>query len=207
MPDYCSCGAQLPADALFCHKCGKPQRELMPAAPTIEPEAAPLPTPGNAAPVFAAPTARYAMPMSFRNPAAARTALFVGIAGGLISNLLPLISWLAAGFFAVFFYRRRTHDRLNVAAGMRLGWLTGLIMFTIWGIAFAAMGLSGALTAQLEQRMKSMPFSSNDPTYTQLAHAMTSGPGLLLPLGFGFIVIICLSVAGGALGAKSVGGN
>ncbi len=145
--------------------------------------------------------------MSFRNPAAARTALFVGIAGGLISNLLPLISWLAAGFFAVFFYRRRTHDRLNIAAGMRLGWLTGLIMFTIWGIAFAAMGFSGALTAQLEQRMKSMPFSSSDPAYLQLAHAMTSGPGLLLPLGFGFIVIICLSVAGGALGAKSVGGN
>ncbi|MGA7235178.1 MAG: zinc ribbon domain-containing protein [Bryobacteraceae bacterium] len=207
MPDYCSCGAQLPADALFCHKCGKPQRELMPAASIIEPEAAPLPAPSNPAPVFAAPAARYAMPMSFRNPAAARTALFVGIAGGLISNLLPLISWLAAGFFAVFFYRRRTHDRLNIAAGMRLGWLTGLIMFTIWGIAFAAMAWSGALTAQLEQRMKSMPFSSNDPAYTQLAHAMTSGPGLLLPLGFGFIVIICLSVAGGALGAKSVGGN
>ena len=207
MPDYCNCGAQLPADALFCHKCGKPQRELIPAASTIEPEAPPMPTPGNAAPVFVAPAARYAMPMSFRNPAAARTALFVGIAGGLISNLLPLISWLAAGFFAVFFYRRRTHDRLNIAAGMRLGWLTGLIMFTIWGIAFAAMGFSGALTAQLEQRMKSMPFSSSDPAYLQLAHAMTSGPGLLLPLGFGFIVIICLSVAGGALGAKSVGGN
>lgn len=90
---------------------------------------------------------------------------------------------------------------------MRLGWLTGLIMFTMWGIAFAAMGLSGALTAQLETRMKSMPFYGNDPTYIQLAHAMTSGPGLLLPLGFGFIVIVCLSMAGGAVGAKLVGDN
>jgi hypothetical protein len=209
MPEYCTCGALLPTDALFCHKCGKAQRELLPAAATIEPEAASLSTPANAAPTFAPPVARYAMPVSFRNPAALRTALFVGISGGLISNVLPLplIAWLAAGFFAVFFYRRRTHDRLNVAAGMRLGWLTGLIMFTMWGIAFAAMGLSGALTAQLETRMKSMPFYSSDPTYIQLAHAMTSGPGLLLPLGFGFIVIVCLSVAGGAVGAKWVGGN
>jgi hypothetical protein len=198
MPEYCTCGAQLPPDALFCHKCGKPQREIAIA----EPEA-----PVVLAPAFAPPPVRYAMPVSFRNPAALRTALFVGIAGGLISDILPLIAWLAAGFFAVFFYRRRTHDSLNVKAGMRLGWITGIIMFTMWGIAFAAMGLSGALASQFEQRMKSLPFYSSDPAYQQMAHAMTTGPGLLFPLGFGFIVIVCLSVAGGALGAKSVGGE
>jgi hypothetical protein len=208
MSDYCTCGAQLPPDALFCHKCGKPQRELASAPPVIEQEA-PTPQSGAVSPSFIPAAPRYGMPVSFRNPAAVRTALFVGIAGGLISNVLPLplFAWLAAGFFAVFFYRRRTHDRLNVAAGMRLGWLTGLIMFTIWGVAFAAMGLSGALTTQIEQRMKTMPFYSSDPMYMQMAHAMTTGPGILLPLAFGFIVIICLSVAGGALGAKSVGGN
>jgi hypothetical protein len=198
MPEYCICGAQLPPDALFCHKCGKPQREIAIAEP--EP---PAPVATFAPP----PQVRYAMPVSFRNPAALRTALFVGIAGGLISDILPLIAWLAAGFFAVFFYRRRTHDSLNVKAGMRLGWITGLIMFTMWGIAFAAMGLSGALTSQFEQRMKTLPFYSSDPAYQQMAHAMTTGPGLLFPLGFGFIVIVCLSVAGGALGAKSVGGE
>ncbi len=203
MPESCTCGAQLPPDALFCHKCGKPQREIAVEQPAAESpvEAA------AAAQVYAAPSAlpRYSMPVTFRNPAALRTALFVGIAGGLISDIIPLLAWLAAGFFAVFFYRRKTHDRLNVAAGMRLGWLTGIIMFTMWGIVFAAMGMSGALSAQFEQRLKTMPFYSNDPTYLQLAHAMTSGPGLLLPLAFGFVVIVCLSVAGGAIGAKSVG--
>ena len=32
MADFCTCGAELPPDALFCHKCGKPQREI------VEPE-------------------------------------------------------------------------------------------------------------------------------------------------------------------------
>ncbi|HEX3877426.1 MAG TPA: zinc ribbon domain-containing protein [Bryobacteraceae bacterium] len=205
MPEYCSCGAQLPPDALFCHKCGKPQREIAP----VEPEPAP-PTTYAPSPTYVAPertTSRYAMPVSFRNPAALRIALFVGVAGGLINDVLPLVAWLAAGFFAVFFYRRKTRDRVNVAAGMRIGWLTGLIMFTMWGIAFAAMGMSGTLAAQFEQRAKSLPFYSTDPSYVQIARAMTSGPGLLLPLAFGFVIIICLSMAGGALGAKSLGGQ
>ena len=179
-------------------KCGKPQREIAVA----EPEIAVVPAPEYIPP---APQARYAMPVGFRNPTAVRIALFVGIAGGLISDILPLVAWLAAGFFAVFFYRRKTRDRMNVAAGMRLGWITGLIMFTMWGIVFAAMGLSGALAKQLESGMKSLPFYSSDPAYQQMAHAMSSGPGLILPLLFGFIVIICLSVAGGALGANLVG--
>ena len=28
MSEFCTCGAELPPDALFCHKCGKPQREI-----------------------------------------------------------------------------------------------------------------------------------------------------------------------------------
>ena len=27
MPEFCTCGAELPPDSRFCHKCGKPQRE------------------------------------------------------------------------------------------------------------------------------------------------------------------------------------
>ncbi len=36
MPDFCTCGAQLPLDALFCHKCGKPQRDVIEPEPEIE---------------------------------------------------------------------------------------------------------------------------------------------------------------------------
>ena len=201
MSETCTCGAQLPPDAVFCHKCGKPQREVTP----VEPEAESAPVGAASVPVeMPQARARYSMPVSFRNPVALRTALFVGVAGGLISDLLPLVAWCAAGFFAVFFYRRKTRDRMNVAAGLRLGWLTGIIMFTMWGIAFAAMGMSGALASQFEQRIKSMPFG-NDPAYLQMARSMTQGPSLLLPLAFGFVIIIFLSMAGAAIGAKAVG--
>jgi len=38
MSEFCSCGAQLPPDALFCHKCGKPQRELVAPEPEVQAE-------------------------------------------------------------------------------------------------------------------------------------------------------------------------
>lgn len=203
MPDTCTCGAQLPPDALFCHKCGKPQREVKVEEPAeISAPAANALSENVEAVSGTRRPMRYSMPVGFRNPVALRIALFVGVAGGLINDLVPLVAWLAAGFFAVFFYRRKTHDRMNVAAGLKMGWLTGVIMFTMWGIAFAAMGLSGTLASQFEQRMRQMPFYGNDPAYIQMARSMTSGPGLLLPLAFGFVIIICLSMAGGAIGAK-----
>ena len=50
MPDFCTCGAQLPPDSLFCHKCGKPQRDV------IEPE----PETGERAEFVLSPTPRTA---------------------------------------------------------------------------------------------------------------------------------------------------
>src|ERR1700722_12999897 len=43
VPEFCTCGAELPPDARFCHKCGKPQYDYPglveetpePLAPTI----------------------------------------------------------------------------------------------------------------------------------------------------------------------------
>ena len=66
MPEFCTCGAQLPPDALFCHKCGKPQRELI--APEFHvPEHAEF-----APPPAAPPLSPEALPMNFRNPVALR---------------------------------------------------------------------------------------------------------------------------------------
>ena len=81
--------------ALFCHKCGKPQRDILPVEPEparVEPEPPPLP-------VTAAPA------IGFHNGAAVRIALVAGIlsiilsalTGQIAGALLPL--WLiGAGF-------------------------------------------------------------------------------------------------------------
>src|SRR5690349_21274649 len=120
MPDVCTCGAQLPPDALFCHKCGKPQREIV----ATEPEAPPPPPPA------ASFVERQTAPLlNFRNPAAVRIALLVAVAATVVGLFLPVLNWLAAGFFAVFFYCRKTGYEVNVGGGVKLGWITGVLMF------------------------------------------------------------------------------
>src|SRR5688572_10120186 len=74
----CTCGAQLPPDARFCHKCGKPQYEMT----VLEDEPAPAPPP---APIAAEPPKPTGI--SLRNPAAARAAM----AAGGITSLLMMI--------------------------------------------------------------------------------------------------------------------
>src|SRR3984885_13345571 len=197
MPETCTCGAQLPPDSLFCHKCGKPQREI--AEPEILTPAIPAPAATAPAPSFVA-APRFAMPVSFRNPVAVRISLLVGFAAMLFS-FLPIVNWLVAGFFAVFFYRRKTHNLLNVGAGLHLGWITGLVMFTMWGVFFMAEGLSGKLNGIFQEQIKNLP-SANDPYLQQVAQFMSSGPGLLVVLAIAFVFITCVSMAGGALGAK-----
>src|SRR5580698_2997765 len=201
MPETCTCGAQLPPDSLFCHKCGRAQRELLtPDTPAVAFSAPVAITPP---PAFATAPPRFAMPVSFRNPVAVRISLFVGVAA-MFFSFLPIVNFLAAGFFAVFFYRRKTHNLLNVGAGLHLGWITGLVMFTLWGVLLMAEGLSGKLTGVVQEQIKNLP-AANDPYLQQMAQFMASGPGLVIVLAIGFVFITSLSMAGGALGGKIFG--
>jgi hypothetical protein len=213
MPEYCTCGAQLPPDALFCHKCGKPQRDITP----VEPEPIPQPT-------FQLPNPQAAVPppvappvipvLSFRNPVALRIGMLVALSATVLMGFLPFLNWLAAGFFSVFFYRRKTGSLLNVGAGMRLGWITGLLAFLLAAITSLAIQLPAALSGQLattfEQQMKAFPIE--DPQMVQqLTHFLSTGPGIATMLAGSlvalFIFVTFLSMAGGALGAKLVGGS
>ena len=51
------------------------------------------------------------------------------------------MNWLAAGFFAVFFYRRQTGSVLNVLVGVRMGWITGVLMFALTALVLTALVL------------------------------------------------------------------
>src|SRR5689334_22173506 len=108
MPNVCTCGAELVPDALFCHRCGKPQREIpayAPEPPVLEP-----------APVQA--TVAAPPPVNFHNRLAIQIGLVMAILATLASFLV-YVNWLAAGFFTVLIYRRRTGYVLDMQSGVR----------------------------------------------------------------------------------------
>src|SRR5579872_904608 len=78
VPDVCTCGATLPPDARFCHKCGKPQREE-----DVQVEEQPIIVAAPPPPVAAEPP-----PISFRNRLALRVGLMTGALGLCLFVLL-----------------------------------------------------------------------------------------------------------------------
>lgn len=209
MSEFCTCGAQLPPDALFCHKCGKPQRDLV--APEIEANVYPAAQAAAVADVPPPPPPRpQPLPLNFHNPIAVRIALVAAVSATVLSLLSPTLSWLAAGFFAVYLYCRKTGFRLDVLAGVKIGWITGLILYGFSAVVFTAQQIPDALAGHpgktLLEQMKASSFQ-NPATMQQMTDMMQSDPGkmILLLLGAMFVVVTCLSMAGGALGAKLVG--
>jgi hypothetical protein len=199
--EYCSCGAQLVPDALFCHRCGKAQRELM--------EHDEQPAPVYVAPAPAATAKPEPLPLNFHNPVAVRIAMPVALCAALLGfTVLPILSWLAAGFFAAFFYRRKTGWPVNVGGGVRIGWITGILMFGIWTVVLTALALpaaiSGKLISTFQEQIKNSPWQ--DPAMlAQMSHMLQTGEGVATAVVVFFVMlfvfIICLSMAGGALGA------
>jgi uncharacterized membrane protein YvbJ len=197
MPEFCTCGAQLPPDALFCHKCGKPQRELI--APEVDipehVESVPPPAP--------LPMAPDALPMNFRNAVAMRIALLVAVVATVLS-FLPYVNWLAAGYFAVFLYRRRTGCPLNLGSGVRMGWITGLLMFVIVAILFTGCVVFFNVSGNAEM-FQTLVKNASDPKVKEMLKIFQNGPEIAILLAQLFFFITCFSMIGGALGAKLAG--
>jgi hypothetical protein len=208
MPEFCTCGAQLPPDALFCHKCGKPQREILGVAPAEEvTDRIEIHLPPPALQAAAPPR------VDFRNPVAVRIALLLAVGATVLTAFLPFLSWLAAGFFAVLFYRRKTGAPINVGAGVRLGWITGILTFGLASVVFALEQIPAALNGQLantiRQQLHNLPIQQDPAVTRQVTDLLSSSSGVAFFLVFTlaglFLMITCLSMAGGALGAKLTG--
>jgi hypothetical protein len=204
MPEFCTCGAQLPPDARFCHKCGKPQREE-PVAEMLAQSAPPfvaVPPPVEAAP---------AQPLSFRNPIAIRVGL---LAAGLVCLLMMIpgvnyasILWLlGAGYFSVWIYKRRTGQRLTVRSGARMGWITGVLSFTLLTVLFTfsiiAIQKAGGL-AVLKDRLHDLAIQQS--TVDEATKLLQNPIEIVRSLVVMFIVMTLTCAAGGALGAKLLG--
>jgi zinc ribbon protein len=215
MPEFCTCGAELPPDARFCHKCGKPQREeIVPETVARPPEIA------TAAPPPSAASGSSPQRVNFHNATAVRIGLLMAGLASLLSALpamalgLPglAIWWIGAGFLSVYIYRRRTGQFLTVDSGLRMGWITGLLGSTITSVVFTVSVVplirGGGLAAIYQEQFHKM--YGNDPNVQQALKMLENPSSLALVvvfvLLFFFLIITFLCTAGGALGAKLVGG-
>jgi hypothetical protein len=198
----CTCGAVLPEDARFCHKCGKPQWEE-----DIARLAEPLPTP----PVPQTPsiTVASASRISFRNGRAVAVSILVAaitlFAIGFASLVSPLLAPLvlcAAGFMAVVIYRSQSSEPVSASAGARLGWMTGLWLFLVMLILLAVVALYISSPAG-----RDMLSSAQIPTANSEVAKMLKNPNEFLssvPVGIvqAFLLTTLLPGLGGMLGAK-----
>jgi hypothetical protein len=195
MPEFCTCGAQLASDSLFCHKCGKPQRDIVEPEPQApEPQVSTIPPPAPAAAPL--PT--------FRNPVAMRIALMIAVFATFLS-FLPYVNCLAAGYFAAFLYRRRTGSRLNLLAGVRMGWITGVLMFAIIAALVTAFVVLFGNNAVFQAEIKSMADPRAREMLQGVLKIIQDRTALALFLMQSFLLVTCLCMAGGALGAKLAG--
>lgn len=206
MEQRCTCGAVLPDDARFCHKCGRPQLEedLAREQAQFVSQSATIPV----VPIGAAQTPAAASHISFRNSRAVLISLLVA-AGALIGlfamgMVLPPLIFLvlcAAGFVAARIYRGQSSEPLSPAEGARLGWMTGLWLFLVVAI-FCAIAAIFVASPEGWQQVKNswaqVPQAAELASLSQHEFLMK----LLIGLPFSFFLLTLLPGLGGMLGAK-----
>ena len=199
MPDVCSCGARLPEDARFCHKCGKPQREE-PLLAELAAAAAPPELPPLRVAAVAEPA-----PIGFHNRVAMRVAMLTGMLGFCLSAMtgsFALVFMALCGFFAVYWYSKRTGQRLSPLGGAHLGWITGLFGFLMATllVTVAAVALSHPeVVAAMREQWKTLSRPESD--LTQIIETLSTPTKLAALLSFSFLSFTLLPAAGGAMGA------
>jgi hypothetical protein len=204
--EFCTCGAELPPDARFCHKCGKPQRE----EPNFAPEE---PPPGALEQHAATPVAAVSPPeIGFHNSLAVRVGFLAGSLAFLVSSLpfhplLRLLLLLGAGAFSVFLYRRRSGHPVEVRGGARMGWIAGLFCFVIFTVLFtvslAVLALllrEGSLVAFYREQLTAMGMSQDK--IQQAMEIFQSPMQIVLTLVWLFVTSTFIPALGGALGAR-----
>jgi RNA polymerase subunit RPABC4/transcription elongation factor Spt4 len=201
----CTCGAQLPDDARFCHRCGKPQfEEDINRLTEAQPSAPPPPPPS------APPSSQIAI--DFGN----RRALVVSIAVALLTlvvfttgsvlipgALLVLPLFCFAGYTAARWYIKQTGELITPQGGARLGFMTALWAFlvvAIFSVVFAAFISSPEWRGQLISILS----SQGSETAKEMSKLLQDPRQSILVLMGGLLVNFCLftfsSMLGGMLG-------
>jgi hypothetical protein len=178
-----------------------------------EPESAPEPA---AAPVPVEPPPQPEILVTFQSRAAVRCGVIAAALTFLLmfpavmvgGNALQLVVTFFGGVYAVFLYRRRTGVEVSVLSGARVGWITGIFLFTLFTVlttlGMAMLATSSEVMAAYEQQVKNMGASGE--AAKQMIEVMRNPSGfamflvgLLLYL---FMISTLLCSLGGALGAR-----
>lgn len=160
MPLSCTCGAILPEDARFCHKCGKPQYEEDIARLSALEEQPAVPAPIAQQPLPA-------VPPSLTNGRAVRITLVVAaislLAIAVTASIAPMLVvplFIAVGFTAVRVYLSRTKETLKPGSAALIGAMPWLWLFLLQALCTAFL----ILTPQSREIAKAF----NNPEFTQL---------------------------------------
>jgi len=203
VPEFCTCGAELPPDARFCHKCGKPQRDE-PVLVEEPPVVVPLPPP------IQAPLP----PIGFRNPLAFR----VGTLSALLALVLTLLLypafplWLAAaGFLGVYLYHRRSGESLSTRSGLKMGWITGLLTFLVFslpaGFAYFEQITGPEYVKQMREQLGtwSFPAAMQEQMIAFMQTPLGIASQMVTLMLMLFVLLTILPLLGGVVAAKVLG--
>jgi hypothetical protein len=194
-------------NALFCHRCGKAQRDLVaqddPTDRSADSSAAPsqavLPPP---------PPLLSALPINFHNSIAVRIGFLVASIASVLDaiptvNMLFIIWSVCAGFVAVVLYGRTTGQTLSVGNGARLGWITGILNSLIVVVLFTVSMVtsSAELTTAIREQVRTMaPNDANALSLVDSPYAIATI--VIFTLLMMVVIFTGACVAGGALGAR-----
>ncbi|MBE7543482.1 MAG: hypothetical protein M9913_08015 [Bryobacteraceae bacterium] len=219
MEQHCSCGTRLVEDALFCHKCGKPTREIVPeedpeqeesGAESVETEA----EPATASPIQAEPAAPVAAApagpeIHLRNSLTLRVAMLAAgfhfLLGILLSAGGPFLAQMApllAGGFACYLFQRRGGFRLTVIEGARLGWLTGIMCFLLTVILFTIVMTAATSESFMTAVRESGGAGMQGDALKALERLQSEPSQVFLLIPYQFLMLTLLGSIGGALGSK-----
>jgi hypothetical protein len=182
--------------------CGRPQREDLAER---DPEAA-------ANEVIPTRESPKSAKVSFGNPDVIRATYPIAVVAAVLGSVpaLSLLCFLwypAAGFLAVYLYRRRTGIFLTPAQGAKLGAITGLLVFAISLLVLTVAFLFGGgadFSAALREAVEKSGYSEELQRSLRrlIDNPVTVSLILMVGLFFRFIATAGFTMLGGALGAK-----
>lgn len=211
----CTCGAFPPADARFCHKCGRPLRESSTDTPDAAPELMavvppPLPT---ATPAVGKVEIGFSDSLALRvSMLAASIAMFayplVGLLPGPLGGFGSIALLGASGVLAVLLYQKRSGGPVSVLGGARLGWITGVFCFVILLVLCTIAALVVDEQA-LRQAMAQNPDRFTDELRQNVNRILKNPEQAIAMVTFTalvmFVTMSMMASVGGALGAKYFG--